>query len=421
MKKIFHKLKSTFSRLGPGFITGAADDDPSGVATYSIAGARFGYQLNWLSLFLIPMMYAIQEMVGRIGLCSGRGLAGVIKKYHSKKLLYFTVSLLVIANLINLSADLGIMAASLEMVFRLPVIFWLVAVTAFSILLEIFIPYKKYSLYLKFMGLSLMVYVVTAFITNPNWPEIIKSTLIPSIRLDLFFLLTVVGFMGTTISPYLFFWQANEEVEEEIDAGKISDFNQKPHVFPREIGYLKKDTAVGMIFSQIVAAAIVITTAATLHVNNIVNIESPQQAALALKPLAGNLAYLLFAFGIIGIGLQSVPIFAGGIAYALSESLGLKEGLQKKFKQARSFYLIIGLATVIGALMNLVGINPVKALFYAAIINGIISVPLIFIILRLSDDERIVGKFKTGKKEKIIGWITFCFTLIAVLLTLFSV
>lgn len=420
MKKILAKLKSAFSRLGPGFVTGAADDDPSGVATYSIAGARFGYQLNWLSLFLIPMMFAIQEMAGRIGFCSGRGLAGVLKKYYSKKLLYFTVTLLVVANLINLSADLGIMAASLVMVLKFPFLFWLVAVTIFSIVLEIFIPYKKYSLYLKFMGLSLLVYVATAFITKQNWPEIIKNTLIPSLDLNLFFLLTVVGFVGTSISPYLFFWQANEEVEEEIADGKISDFNQKPQVYKKEINYLKKDTALGMIFSQIIAAAIVITTAATLHLNNITDIESPQQAALALRPLAGDLAYLLFAFGIIGIGLQSVPIFAGGIAYALSESLGFKEGLKKKYGQAKSFYFIIGLATVIGAVGNLIGINPVKALFYAAIINGFISVPLIFIILRLSDDERIVGKFKTGKKEKVIGWITFVFTLTALLLTLFS-
>lgn len=417
---IFKKLKSAFSRLGPGFVTGAADDDPSGVATYSIAGARFGYQLNWLSLFLIPMMFAIQEMAGRIGLCSGRGMAGVLKKYYSKKLLYFTVTLLVVANLINLSADLGIMAASLVMVLKFPFLFWLVVVTIFSIVLEIFIPYKKYSLYLKFMGLSLLVYVATAFITKQNWPEIIKNTLIPSLDLNLFFLLTVVGFVGTSISPYLFFWQANEEVEEEIADGKISDFNQKPQVYKKEINYLKKDTALGMIFSQIIAAAIVITTAATLHLNNITDIESPQQAALALRPLAGDLAYLLFAFGIIGIGLQSVPIFAGGIAYALSESLGFKEGLEKKYGQAKSFYFIIGLATAIGAVGNLIGINPVKALFYAAIINGFISVPLIFIILRLSDDERIVGKFKTGKKEKVIGWITFVFTLTALLLTLFS-
>lgn len=420
MKKFLSKIKSALSRLGPGFVTGAADDDPSGVATYSIAGARYGYRLNWLSLFLIPMMFAIQEMCGRIGLCSGMGLAGVIKKYHSKKFLYFTVTLLVVANLINLSADLGIMASSLQMILNLPFLFWMVVITLVSIFLEIFVPYKKYSMYLKFMGLSLLVYVATALITKQNWPEVLKNTLIPGIDLDLFFLLTLVGFMGTTISPYLFFWQANEEVEEEIAEGKISDFNQKPKVFQKQIKFLKRDTAIGMIFSQIVASSIVITTAATLNANNIFDIESPQQAALALRPLAGDFAYLLFALGIIGIGLQTVPIFAGGIAYALTEVWGLKEGLEKKFSQAKSFYIILGLATILGALINFLGVNPVKALFYAAVINGLISVPLIFIILKLADDERIVGKFKTGKKEKIIGWGTFIFTLSALLLTAFS-
>jgi len=418
MKKIINFIKTKFKSLGPGFVTGAADDDPSGVATYSIAGAQFGYKLNWLSLFLIPMMTSIQEMCGRIGMTSGMGLAGVIKKFYSRKLLLFAVSLLLVANVINISADLGIMAASLQMILGLPFLIWLVVITLFSILLEVLVPYKKYFVYLKWMGLTLLVYGVTAFITKQDWLSVLKYTLIPHIDFNLMYFMTAVGFIGTTISPYLFFWQASEEVEEEIENGKIKDFEDKPKVERSEIQTMRKDTTLGMIFSNLISTFIVLTTAATLHNSGITNIESPAQAALALKPLAGDFAYLLFTIGIIGIGLQSVPVLAGGVAYAFSESFNLKEGLSKKFYQAKTFYLVIGIATLLGALLNLVGINPIKALYYSAIINGVISVPLIAIIIKLADNEKIVGKFKTGRKEKIIAWITLLFVSLASLLML---
>jgi len=421
MKKIFHKIKSTFSRLGPGFITGAADDDPSGIAAYSIAGAQFGYKLLWLTPLLLPMMIAIQDLCGRIGLCSGMGLAGAIKKYYSKKLLYFAISLLIIANVINIGADLGFIAACLEMILGLPFYYWLIFVTLGTIFLEIFISYKKYSQILKWLSITLLVYPVTALITKQNWTEVARFTFLPYLEFNLPFLLAMVGFIGTTISPYLFFWQAGEEVEEEINDGQIKDFNYRPKIYRRQISHLQKDTIVGMVFSSVIAAFIVLTTASTLHQMGITDIETPQQVALALRPLAGDFAFLLFTVGIIGIGLQAVPILAGGVAYSISETFGFKEGLSKKFSQARIFYLVIAIATVVGALLNIVGINPVRALFYTAVLNGVVSVPLIVVIIKLSGDERVVGKFKAGKKEKTLAWLTFIFILIALLLTLFSV
>lgn len=418
---ILKRIHNFFKKIGPGFVTGAADDDPSGIATYSIAGAQFGYKLAWLALFLWPAMVAIQEMCGRIGMVSGKGLAGVIKKYHSKRLLFMAVSLLAIANIINIGADLGIIAASLQMIFGLNIFLWMIGVGALIVSMEIFIPYKRYARILKWLGLSLAVYVITAFMVKQDWKAIAWNTLIPQIRLDLNYIITMIGFLGTTISPYLFFWQASGEIEEEIADGRVKDFNCKPEVKHLEIKEMGADTKIGMLFSNVMTFFIILTTAATLHANGIVNIETPQQAALALKPLAGNLAYVLFAFGIIGIGWQSIPVLAGSVGYALSEAFGLKEGLSKKFRKAKIFYIIIALATLIGLVMNFLHINIMKALYYAAVINGIAAVPLIAIIIKLGDDERIVGRFKNKKKNRTIAWITFGFMLISVLLMLWQI
>lgn len=416
MFRFFRFCKRKFDRLGPGFITGAADDDPSGIATYSIAGARFGYKLSWLSFFLLPMMSCIQEMCGRIGMISGMGLAGTIKKYYSKKLLYVMIVLLFIANTVNIGADLGAMAASLEMIIGLPFLLWLVLVTILTVIMEIFIPYEKYSRYLKWMGLSLLVYGATAILSKQNLPSLIRYTFLPYIEFDLNYLMTMVGFIGTSISPYLFFWQASEQVEEEIKEGKIQEFEEKPAVVEAEISHLQKDTNAGMFFSQLIAFFIVITTAATLHAHGITDIETPQQAALALQPLAGNFAYLLFAFGIIGIGLQSVPILAGGVAYAFAEVFGFKEGLAKQLTEAKAFYATIGISTVIGALMNIIGINVIKALYYTAIINCLVAIPMIIVIIKLADDERIVGKYKSHGWRKKFSWMAVVFMGLAVFL-----
>ena len=421
MVNIFTKLRNKFKKIGPGFITGAADDDPSGIATYSIAGAQYGYKMNWMTVFLLPAMIVIQEMCGRIGKTSGRGLAGVIKKYHSKRLLFLAVSLLAIANTINIGADLGIIAASMQMIFGWKFYIWLVVAGVVIILTEIIVPYKKYANILKWLALSLLVYVVTAFMVKQDWGQIALYTFIPHINFDLAYIMTMIGFLGTTISPYLFFWQASEEVEEEIAEGEIKDFNIHPDTTRGEIKKLGFDTKVGMIFSNLMTFFIILTTAATLHANGITDIETPQQAALALRPLAGNFAYILFAVGIIGIGWQSIPVLAGSIGYALSEAIGAKEGLSKKFNKAKIFYVIIALATIIGLVMNLAQINIMKALYYAAVVNGIAAVPLIAIIIKLADDERIVGKFKTKKRSKVVAWITFGFMLMAVLLMIYQI
>lgn len=417
----FNRLSKIINKLGPGFVTGAADDDPSGVATYSIAGARFGYTMLWMTLFLLPAMIAIQEMCGRIGLLTGTGLAGVIKKFYSKRLLWFAVSLLFIANTINIGADLGIIAASLQMLFGLSFYLWLSLSAVVIILLEVLVSYKRYSKILMWFGMVLLVYVVTAFLSKPDWESVLPGFLIPNIQWNMGYIITMVGFLGTTISPYLFFWQASEEVEEEIAEGQISDFAQRPVVSESRIRVMGTDTKMGMLFSNMITFFIILTTAATLNRNGIMDIATPQMAAQALKPLAGEFAYILFALGIIGIGLQSIPVLAGSIAYAASEALGIKEGLSKKFWDAKGFYLIIGLATLVGVLINLLGINTMSALYYAAIINGVIAVPLIFIIIKMADNKKIVGEHRTGKIGKFVAWTTLIFMAAAVLIMFGSI
>ena len=279
--KLGGRLRRFLTKTGPGFITGVADDDPSGIATYSIAGAQFGYRMTWMSLFLVPSMVAIQEMCGRLGLVTGQGLAAVIKRHYSRRLMWFAVWLLIIANTINIGADLGIMAASLRMLFGLPYLLWLLLVTVAIVWLEINIPYRRYAQALKWLGLSLLAYVVTAFLAKQDWGLVFRMTAVPHVDLNAAYLMTLVGFLGTTISPYLFFWQASEEVEEEIAGAKIADFSSvEPGVTPRDIKELGTDTRIGMVFSNAMTFFILITTAATLHKGGILDIETPQQAAL---------------------------------------------------------------------------------------------------------------------------------------------
>lgn len=420
MWKFIQKTKNQFNKLGPGFITGAADDDPSGIATYSIAGAQFGYKLSWLAVFLTPLMYAIQEMCGRVGMVSGMGLAGSLKKHYPPYILHFAITLLFVANTINIGANLGVMAYILQSIIGFPLIFWLIAVTILTVSLEIFVSYDKYSRYLKWAGLSLLVYGVTAILVPHNWVNLLRYTLFPHFEFSRDYILTIVGLLGTTISPYLFFWQTSQQIEEEIKKGNINEFDETPVTKVAEIAQMRKDTKIGMIFSNLIFFFIIITTAATLNANGITQIDSPYQAALALKPLAGGFAYLLFAFGIIGIGLQSVPILAGSVAYAIADTFGFKEGLAKKLTEAKAFYATICLATLIGVLFNLLKINAIRALYFSAIINGIVAVPLIFIIIRIADNEKVVGIHRTGRRGKILGWFTFFFMGIAVLFMLIN-
>lgn len=414
-------LKKLFKKIGPGFITGAADDDPSGVATYSQTGAIFGFSQLWLSLFSFPFMAVIQQMCGRIGMVTGKGLAGVIRDHYSKWVLYFAVSLLVIANTINIGADLGAMAASAQMLVGLPFLFWLCLMTGFIIILEIFVTYKNYSEILKYLALTLFAYVLTAFIVKLDWGIIVKNTVLPHIQFSKDYLLNVVAILGTTISPYLFFWQASQEVEEEIVDGKISDMGvETPEVKQKNVINMDWDTIVGMFFSQAIMFFIIITTAATLHANGITKIETASQAAEALRPLAGNLAYLLFAAGIIGTGLLAVPILAGASAYAVAETNGWKEGLSKKAGLAPGFYGVIAASTLIGMLISWLGINPIKALYYAAALNGLAAPPLMILVILIANNKQIMGKFVNKRINNIIGWMIVLLMAIAGILLIIN-
>lgn len=397
-------LKKFFKKFGPGFITGASDDDPSGIGTYSQTGAIFGYKHLWLTPFSFPFMVAIQEMCGRIGLVTGKGLSAILKKYYPRWILYTAVTLLFVANTINIAADLGAMAASAEMILGLPFTLWIILISLFIIVLEVFVSYHFYSRILKFLCFSLFAYFVTAFVVHQDWSLILKSTFIPELELSKESILNIVAFLGTSISPYLFFWQTSEEVEEEIVKQKydIEDINL-PKVTKADIKDMRIDTTMGMAFSHITAFMIVITTAATLHLNGITDIETAPQAALALRPFAGDFAYLIFALGIIGTGLLGVPILAGSSAYAVSEAAGWKQGLGKKLKEAPFFYGIIALSTVLGLIMNFIGINPMKALYYAAAVNGIMAPPLMVIILFIGMNRKIMGNHANGRFSTIFN------------------
>jgi NRAMP (natural resistance-associated macrophage protein)-like metal ion transporter len=399
-------LKKLLGKVGPGFITGAADDDPSGVATYAQTGAIFGYSQLWLVWFTSPFMIVIQQMCGRIGMVTGKGLAGVILDNYPKSVLYVTVSLLVVANTINIGADLGAMASSAQMLLGLPFLFWLVLITGSIIALEILVPYKIYSRILKYLALTLFTYVLAAFVVRLDWDEVLYATLIPHIEISAAFLLNIVAILGTTISPYLFFWQASEEVEEEVADGRIPDMGiRRPCVTRQGIVEMNRDTVIGMFFSQIIMFFIIVTTAATLHASGITTIQTASQAAEALRPLAGDLSYLLFAAGIIGTGLLAVPVLAGASAYAVAETAGLREGLGKNPGRAPGFYVVIALSALVGMSLDLLGISPITALYYAAALNGLAAPPLMALVTRIANREDVMGRFVNSRESNILGWV----------------
>ena len=389
--------KNLLRRLGPGFITGAADDDPSGIGTYSQTGAMFGYAHLWLAPYSFPLMVTVQETCARIGMVSGRGLSAILKAYYPKWILYASVMLLIVANTINIAADLGAMAASMDMLTDLPFALWIVVISALVVLMEVFIDYRHYSSILRFLSFSLLAYVVTALIVKQDWSLVLTSTVVPTLHLDKTSVMNVVAFLGTTISPYLFFWQSSQEVEEEIVEQHYDIYEQaSPRVTPSQVTAMRLDTTWGMAFSHISAFAIVLTTAATLNANGITAIETAPQAAQALRPLAGDLAYLLFALGIIGTGLLGVPVLAGSSAYAISEAAGWRRGLGEKFRSAPLFYAVIATSTLVGLLINFTGINPMSALYYAAVVNGILAPPLMVVILLIGRNRTIMGPYRSG-------------------------
>lgn len=413
-----NKLRKLLKVLGPGFITGAADDDPSGIVTYSQTGSMFGYSQLWTALFSFPFMAIIQEICGRIGLTTGMGLSGIIKKHYPKWLLYFAVFILFFANTVNIGADLGAMTSSAQLIINLPFLVWMVLIIAVIIFLEIFIPYPTYAKILKYLTFSLFAYVITVFLVKQDWIKILKSTFIPSISFSKDYLFNVVAILGTTISPYLFFWQADEEVEEEIEHHKIISMGKgRPNVTKNDIKKLRLDTFVGMFFSNLVMFFIIITTASTIGLSGIRNIQTADQAALALRPLAGDFAFLLFALGVIGTGFLAIPILAGSASYAISEALDWKTGLGKKFSQAKPFYIVIAIATVLGLLTNLLPIKPFQMLYYAAILNGLCAPILLILIMKISNNKNIMRENKNTLISNIMGWfITILMTICSIVL-----
>jgi NRAMP (natural resistance-associated macrophage protein)-like metal ion transporter len=417
-------IKSFLKSLGPGLITGTADDDPSSIATFAQAGAKFGLGMLWTAIYLIPLIVVIQEICARIGLLTGSGLGTIIKKKYSKKIVLPLIFLLLVANTINIGADMGAMAASANLMFpQISLNIFSIFFTAFIIIAIIMIPYRKYIKILKYLTLSLLTYIVTALIVGGNWYQILIATIVPHIEFTADFATMLVAILGTTISPYLFFWQTSEEAEEEVVNHKIKEIGKgKPKVSKKEIKSMRADTMVGIGFAHFITWAIIITTAGSLHNNGITDIQSAEQAAKSLEPLvksfpnSGEISKSIFAIGIIGTGLLSIPVLATSTAYGLSDTFGWKQGLSKKFGQAKAFYLIIIICGIIGLGMNFLGINPITALVYASVINGVVSVPIIFVVMKLSNDKEILKEKTNGRLTNIIGWITFVIMAVATII-----
>ncbi len=420
-KKHIGEARNYWKSLGPGLTTGAADDDPSGITTYSQAGAQYGFNLLWLSAFTFPFMAIVQEMCARIGLVTGRGLAANIRQYFPKWVLYLTTFLLFFANSLNIGADLGAMAKATQLLFpHVSFTSLILGFTIFTLALQIFTSYEKYARYLKWLALVLVSYVLSALTVNLNWQQVLQKAVIPTITFskDQIFLITAV--LGTTISPYLFFWQTSQEVEEQILGGKTTLKLRQEETTPQEVKSMRTDVWSGMFLSNLVMFFIIAACAATLNAAGITNITSAEQAAQALKPLAGDKAFLLFALGIIGTGMLAVPILAGSASYAISESFGWKLGLYRKLKEANAFYGVIIISTGIGLTINLLGFDPIKALIYSAVVNGLIAPVVLVLIVLMSGKANIMGRWANGKATTIYGWFITAIMAAAGIATIFD-
>jgi len=427
IKRMIHRKNfNRFLRiLGPGIVTGAADDDPSGIATYSQAGARYGFGFLWVFPIMYPLLMAVQESCSRIGAVTGKGLATVIKENYSKKLLYMSILLVVVANTINIGADLGAMAATTQLFVKLPFELLAIMYAIIIILLVVFVSYKKYAKILKWLAIVLLAYPVTALLVGQNWAELFRNTfaVMPTINADTIYIL--VGILGTTISPYLFFWDTSEVVEEEIAHHRLSETGKIPRVNKHFLRNIRLDNFMGMTLATVTAWFIVVACASVLFKNGIHNIETAADAARALEPLvqgfpyAGLIAKIIFSIGIIGIGLLAVPVLAGSSAYAIIETLGWKEGLYRKFSKAIGFYVVIIVATIVGLVINFVGIDPIQALIFTAVFNGIAAVPLLWMIARVGNNSKIMGVYKNGAVSNIFVRIALAVMTLAVLALFF--
>ena len=407
-------------RLGPGLVTGAADDDPSGIATYSQAGAQFGYAMLWSVLFTLPLMIGIQIVSARIGRVTGHGLAANIREHYPAWLLHAVVGLLLVANTINIAADLGAMAAALRLLVGGPAHLYIVAFATVSLGLQIFIPFPRYAPILKWLTLTLFAYVATVFVVQVPWGEVFKRTFLPPVELRADYLLTLVAVFGTTISPYLFFWQASQEVEEQRAEPGEEPLREAPEQARAHLNRIKLDTYVGMTFSNAVAFFIMLTAAVTLNLHGITDIQSSEQAAEALRPIGGEFAFALFASGIMGTGMLAVPILAGSAAYAVAESFRWRIGLGLQFAQARGFYAIVTVATLVGVALNFTSLSPVKALIWSAVINGVISVPIMAVMMLMAVRPEIMGRFTIKRRLKVLGWLATLIMALAVAAMFFS-
>jgi NRAMP (natural resistance-associated macrophage protein)-like metal ion transporter len=390
--------------LGPGLITGAADDDPSGIATYSSVGAQYGYGMLWTMPFVYPFMAGIQEISARLGRVTGRGIAGNMRQFYPRWLLYILVGLLLFANVINLGADIGAMGAAVNLLVGGPTLLFCVLLATVSVLVQIFIPYQKYSAVLKWLTLSLFAYVGTVFVVKIDWAQAARGTFVPNISLTPEYLGALVAVLGTTISPYLFFWQSAEEVEEMQSAPREKALKQTPGRATAHLHRIKIDTYLGMAFSNFIAYFIILTVAVTLNAHGKKDIATAAQAAEALRPIAGPFASLLFSLGIIGTGLLALPVLGGSAAYAVGEALRWPVGLERKASEAKAFYAVLAAATLIGLLLNFTKIDPIHALVWAAMINGVIAAPVMCFMMLMASNRKIMGKFTLPLHLQILGW-----------------
>jgi NRAMP (natural resistance-associated macrophage protein)-like metal ion transporter len=414
--------KGFLARLGPGLITGASDDDPSGIGTYSQAGAQLGFGIGWTMLLTYPLMVAIQEISGRIGRVTGHGIAGNVCRNFGASAIWSLVVLLAAANAINIAADLGAMADALKLVVGGPSLLYVVAFALVSVLAQVFLAYKRYAAILKWLTLVLFAYVIALFVVKVPWLEALKGLLVPKIQWNGAFLTTLVAVFGTTISPYLFVWQSSQEAEEQrIDPAK-RPLKENSATKQREMRRIRIDTMVGMAFSNLIAISIIITTAATLHANGVTDIQSSSQAAQALKPIAGAFAEIIFALGIIGTGLLAIPVLAGSTAYAIGEGRKWPVGLSRKPKQAVAFYSVLALSVGLGVALNFTPVDPIKALYWSAVINGILAAPVMVMLMLLVRSRKVMGDLVVRGWLYVLGWastIAMAFCIVGMLVSLF--
>ena len=397
------RVRGFFANLGPGLITGAADDDPSGIATYSVTGAAFGYMPLWTALFSFPLMAAVQLMCARLGLVTGRGLAGVVRRYYPRWVLWSACSLLIVANVFNIGADLGGMAEVTEMMTGIQSYYWTPLYTILIISLLFFASYRQIARIFKWLTLVLFAYIAAAFLARPDWHSVLSATFVPRLEWSSAFLATFVGILGTTISPYLFFWQASQEVEKDRAQGKKT-IKKREGATVKELRKVRTDVFTGMFFSNLAMYFIILTTAATLHAHGQTNIQTAREAAEALRPLAGNGAYLLFTLGLIGTGILGIPVLAGSAAYAVAEAAAWRGTLEDRPLLSRKFYALIAVAMLLGLAVDFVGFSAVKMLFYSAVLNGVLAPPLIVLVLLLTSNSKIMGLRVNSRPLRYFGW-----------------